>query len=205
MEMLYDVTGIDEVMKGLQDINVDNRVMRRGINIILRKVLRDGRRQLSKDARSALSNDPRKAYQAVRHVVYRRIIGGQMNILARRKANKWMYVGHKAGTLQPGQHGGNRRKRGSRTEQMDGYYGTDRGFILRFLNAGTDARLAGTAKEGSGNKPFKRPANRGSIAARNWFSTSSQAAMEKVAGQFCELVERAVREVWTTGSLPNPT
>ena len=204
MEMRYDVTGIDEVMKGLRDIGVDNKVMRRGINIILRKVLNNGRRQLSKDARGVLKNDPRKAYLAVRHAVYKRIIGGQMNILARRRANKYMYVGRKPGTLRPGQHGGNRRARSSRTEQLDSYYGTDRGFILRFLNAGTDTRLAGTAKSRDG-RPFKRPANRGSIAARNWFGSSSQAAMEKVAGEFCELVERAVREVWTTGSLPNPT
>lgn len=204
MAIAYSVTGIDDVLKGLQDMGMDGRLMRRGVNTILRKVLNEARRKVSRDAHGMLQSDSRKAYLAVRHAVYRRIIGGQINILARRKANKWMHVGHKAGTLQPGQHGGNRRKRSERTEQLEGYYGTDRGFILRFLNAGTDSRLAGTAG-GRNSRPFKHPANRGRIEARNWFGPSSQAAMEKAAGDFCELVERAVTEVWNTGSLPDPT
>jgi hypothetical protein len=68
----------------------------------------------------------------------------------------------------PNQRGGNRRPRSQRTEQIDTYYGKDRGFILRFLNSGTASRDT-------------RFGNRGAIPAGRQFETSSTWQMEKAA------------------------
>lgn len=184
MAQVIEIEGMDEIIRGIGELAVDDRRMSRNIRTILRKVLSDARRAVSRQARANIDKDPRKAYMAVRHAVYRRILGGQVNILSRRTNNGRMYVGRKTPRLRPGQRGGNRRKRSARTEQVDSYYGSDRGFILRFINAGTEER-------------HTRYGRRGSITARNWFGNASTSALDKAAGEFAELVERAVEEVWT--------
>ena len=69
--------------------------------------------------------------------------------------------------------------RSRRTEDLLTYAGPDRGFILRFLNAGTDVR------ESHGG-------NRGQIAPRNFFGTSSHAAMQKAAEQLDTLIDELI-------------
>lgn len=183
MGHLVTVHGIDEVMAGLQNLRSDKKKMQKDLKKILRAVLAGARKMVSRDARTALPNDPRRAYTAVRHSVYKRLLGGQVNILARRRANSRMSTYHPQRTLRPGQRGGNRRPRSERTDKIDSYYGTDRGFILRFQNAGTEGR-------------HTKYGYRGSIRASNWFPGASQKALEKAAGEFAQLVERAIAEVW---------
>jgi hypothetical protein len=67
-----------------------------------------------------------------------------------------------------------------RTEQVMSYQGADRGFILRFLNAGTDQRQT-------------RFGNRGSISPRNFFANSSQPAMQKAAEQLSTLIDEMIK------------
>ena len=67
------------------------------------------------------------------------------------------------------------------TKDLEGYEGTDRGFILRFLNAGTDGRES-------------RIGNRGAIAPRNFFATSSQKAIEQAAEQLERLIEELIKK-----------
>ena len=71
--------------------------------------------------------------------------------------------------------------RSRRTEDLLTYQGADRGFILRFLNAGTEGRES-------------RIGNRGSIAARSFFATSSQQAMEQAAEQLDTLIEDLIKQ-----------
>jgi hypothetical protein len=71
--------------------------------------------------------------------------------------------------------------RSRRTEDLLTYQGADRGFILRFLNAGTSDRES-------------RVGRRGSIAARNFFATSAQSAMEKAAAQLDTLIEDLIKQ-----------
>ena len=59
------------------------------------------------------------------------------------------------------------------------YQGADRGFILRFLNAGTSERNT-------------RYGKRGSITARNWFGPRSQQEMEKAAANMDKLIDDIV-------------
>lgn len=73
--------------------------------------------------------------------------------------------------------------RSQRTEDLLSYYGSDRGFVLRFLNQGTKQRT-----------DEKRKGNRGSIAGRNWFGPASQQQMEQAAGVFEQFIEQAIAE-----------
>lgn len=184
MAEVMTLTGVAEVLEGLSDLRTDGRRMRKDLKKIIRAVLAEARKAMSQDAKGVLPKDPRKAYQAVRHSVYKKVLGGNVNILQKRKAGGRMSIMRPPRTLRPGQRGGNRRKRSARTNQIDGYVGSDRGFILRFLNAGTIERET-------------RYGRRGSIRARNWFNVSSAFAMNAAAGKLEELIDRAVEEVWS--------
>lgn len=70
---------------------------------------------------------------------------------------------------------------GDRTRKINEYYGPDRGFILRFLEGGTDVRTAksyGPSGKGSGATYGAR----GAIAPRSFFH-SMQSDMEQAAQQ----------------------
>lgn len=179
-----------DLLDRLNKLHTKNQRMEKDLRKIIRFVLKNARKMVMSGARSNLPNDPRKAYQAVRHSVYKRIFGGQVNILARKKNNGKMFVGGPKSRIKQGQRGGNRMKRSARTNQVDSYYGSDRGFILRFVNAGTSKRLAGTRDRAMS------PANRGSIKARNWFATTASAAMDKAASELDTLITRAIHEIW---------
>lgn len=184
MAEVLEIKGLGEVLNGLDNLRTDSKRMKRDLKKILRSVLSHARKAVSRDAKSLLPSDPRRAYAAVRHSVYKRILGGHVNILNRRRgAVKRMSIYRPPRKLRPGQRGGNRRPRSARTNQIDGYTGLDRGFILRIVNAGTDKRQT-------------RYGNRGSIQARNWFAPSSQKAVGHAADEFAKLVERAIDEVW---------
>lgn len=181
-----EITGLDERLKQMGQISTKNPVMRQRINEVIRQTLRQVRSRLTSEAQSGLqmNSDPRKAYKAVRSAVYRRIFGGQVNILQSRRAHG-MRLYEPPRTLRPGQRGGNRVKRGQRTTDLMSYQGTDRGFILRFLNAGTGDREAGT-------HGGRLSGNRGSIAPRNWFGPRSQQEMETAAKNIDEMIDNII-------------
>ena len=181
-----------DLLDRLNKLHTKNQRMEKDLRKIIRYVLKNARKAVSSSAKSNLPSDPRKAYQAVRHSVYKRIFGGQVNILARRTNNGKMYVGANKTKSRGSQRGGNRMRRSERTNQVDSYYGSDRGFILRFINAGTTRRLAGTRSK------TMKPANRGRIKERNWFGTSSITALNKAADDLDTLITRAIDEIWDT-------
>ena len=172
-----EIKGIDERIKQLGEAQTKNPMMRKRINEVIRQALAQVRKTLQSDARSGLQmdSDPRHAYKAVRYAVYRRIFGGQVNILQNRRAGT-MRLYEPPRTLKEGQRGGNRRRRTQRTTDLMSYEGKDRGFILRFLNAGTDTRRT-------------RYGNRGAIAPRNWFMQSAESALGNAAQMIADLIE----------------
>lgn len=165
-----------------------NKVMDRRLKEVTKQVLRKARTQLSRDARSGLQmkSDPRAAYRAVKTAVYKRVYGGSVSILARRKA------GVSRSPLPPATPG---RPRSTRTEQLLSYYGADRGFILRFLNQGTTSRYV---KGMNGRKRFAgaadRNGHRGSITARNWFGRASLAQLQSAAAEIDKLIDQVIQE-----------
>ena len=183
----FEVDGIVRQKQELESLLMSNPAMEKKVQGLIRKVLLAARRDVSKSAQDKIKTDQRQAYKAVKSAVYRRILGGNISILNKRKAGKRGPIPPIVHQLETrvnskGNHrGGNRMPRSRRTEDLLTYQGSDRGFILRFLNAGTSDRES-------------RIGNRGSIAARNFFGTSSQQAMEKAAEQLDALIETLIKQ-----------
>lgn len=144
--------------------------------------------------------DPRGTRQAVRTTVYKRVFGGNLNILNSRKAhgsNSYRYEYKR----MPGQRGGNRRKRTGRTERVMSYAGIDRGFILRFLNAGTSARSIsfrsderrGRYASNSGHRV--NTGNRGSISGSHFFRSLSERALARMEERLSEAIEEELSKM----------
>ena len=200
-----EIKGIEERIKQFGEASTKNPEMRKRINEVIRQTLAAVRKSLQNQAHSGLQmkSDPRNAYKAIRMAVYRRIFGGQVNILQNRRAgNLRLYEPQRKGTSDPYGRGGNRATRSGRTTTMMSYQGADRGFILRFLNQGTDDR----AIHSMGNRNLSRGgisilkmksigANRGSITARNWFGNASHAELEKVAGNLDQIIDNIIQGI----------
>ena len=152
----------------------------RNFRALIRKALQKARANLSKDARDYIKNDPRKAAKAVKHTVYKEIFGGNLSILQKRRA------GAPSGYTRPkklkaGQRGGNRRPYVAERNRLDKYYGSDRGFVLRFLNSGTVERET-------------RYGGRGSIRQTGWFGHTAPWQMENAAEMVAEKVNEYIRK-----------
>lgn len=196
------IEGLSELDKKLAQLKTDNPGFEKRLRGVIRKVLGEARAVLSSQAESGLQmqSDPRHAYKAVRYAVYKRLFGGQVNILQSRKAsgNRSSYQPTLKGLPK---RGGNRRTRSERTKSIDSYEGSDRGFILRFLNAGTKARYAGYGRNGRTESDYNRfvlnhggRGFRGSIAARNWFGSASHRQLEAVAEDMQILIDKIIND-----------
>lgn len=163
----------------LERLLMSDRAMQKKVRNAVARMLSKARTDVRRDTRSVIGNDPRDSYKAVKRAVYKRILGGSISILQKRKAGSTR-VSVTKDTTNTGR-GGNRCKRSARTEQMDSYYGEDRGFILRFLENGTSERTS-------------RYGNRGSISARGWFGPSSERALGKNAGEFERMVNELIEK-----------
>lgn len=176
------IDGIDELNRKLEQMKTQGTGFEKRLREAIRKIMGEARANLQKDAASGLQmqSDPRHAYKAVRYAVYKRIFGGQVNILqSRRAGNRTSYEPERK--IREGQRGGNRMMRSRRTENLMSYEGKDRGFILRFLNQGTTQR---TSYGG----------NRGSIAARRWFGSASQRQLEASAAKLQQIIDKVINE-----------
>ena len=169
--------GLEARQKELERLVTDSPAIKRELQAIIRKAIAAARKRVVSDARGILQNDPRQAYRAVRYSVYKQIFGGQMNILSpRTRGAGTNYVRPRKLDQNPNQRGGNRTKRNPRTIQIDSYQGKDRGFILRFINAGTVDRQT-------------RYGNRGYLRARDWFGRISAWHMNTAANDVVKMVE----------------
>lgn len=199
------IEGMEERIKQLQELQTTNPAMEQRIRKVIREVIKQVRGKLASEAQSGLQmkSDPRNAYKAVRSAVYRRIFGGQVNILQSRKAGGGRFYAPPR-TSQAGQRGGNRMTRSERTVALMSYQGKDRGFILRFLNAGTSERgmkdfhydearehVRRGSRGGNVSKYGKtiNTGTRGSIAARNWFGNRSHHEMEAAADNIDKMID----------------
>lgn len=170
--------------EALAALFVSNKETRKRIRKIIREELKDAVKRVREDARYAMDSDPRKAYRAVKSMIYRKILGGNISILQRKKAGtRYQLVRDRKLDRNPHQRGGNRRSRSARTEALETYFGADRSFVLRFINAGTVTR---TTKYG----------NRGAIAARNWFANDAPHEMDLAAENLSAVIEEELAEAY---------
>lgn len=195
------ITGLNEFEEKLNKLKTDNPGFEKRLRGAIRKVMGDVRAKMQQSAKRDLgmNSDPRHAYKAVRYAVYKRIFGGQVNILQSRRAsgNRSSYEPPRKGSTG---RGGNRMKRSGRTEQLMSYKGSDRGFILRFLNAGTEPRYIG-GRNGRNESERTRFIEshegrgfRGRISPRNWFGPRSQRELEIASGHIQEIIDRVIKE-----------
>ena len=185
----FVVEGLQEQMKQLDALLASNPDMEKRMQAVVRKVLSKAQSQMRNDIHAGLPHDPRQAYKAVRKAVYRRILGGNINILRKNRASGKTTSYVPTRTLKSGQRGGNRKLRSERTLRMDSYAADDRGFILFWLNSGTQQRnVKGFAqdkhranvKRGSqggdvskyGKLSMVNTGNRGSVSSKNIFASN---------------------------------
>lgn len=194
------VEGIMETVASLEKMMTSDDGFRRRVQGAIRQILQDVRKGVSNSAREALGNDPRHSYKAVRTGVYRKILGGQVNILDGKGQDG--SVSGRAGSSSKSVgrgRGGNRWGRSERTNKVDGYEGKKRGFILRFHNNGAGdsggRRIHSyTGKDGKSHSlKSGRNGNRGSIRAKNWFGPASQRSMELASGRLQHLIDMIIQ------------
>ena len=175
-----EVSGFSDTSESLGRIMTSNPYMATSLRKLIRQVLKEARGRLSGDIASYLDNDPRKAARAVKYGVYKSIFGGNLSILNKRKAGaKYQLIRQKK--LQPGQRGGNRRPRiDDGRNRLDYYFGSDRGFVLRFLNSGTVERSS-------------RFGDRGSISQRNLFGRTAPWQMEQAADEVAANISEYIK------------
>lgn len=197
-----EITGLEERIKQLGEASTKNPQMEKRIREVIRKVLLEVRKSMQRSAKVGLNMnaDPRNAYKAVRMAVYRRIFGGQVNILQSYGSKPGVYY-------EPPRHpsnrrGGNRMKQSERTHDIMSYQGADRGFVLRFLNAGTEVRYAGHGRNGrtesQRNRFIMNTGGRGlrsRIKERNWFGPRSQDELENAARNIDALIDDIISGV----------
>ena len=131
------------------------------------------------------NGDPAGARRAVRHVVYQKILGANLNIFEMRRGTAQWRVRQVERKVDqnPKMRGGNRLKRNFKTIRMQGYEGKARGMILRWVNTGTDERKS-------------RYGNRGSIAGRRFFGPMAQSALDVVSQHIAQMIEEEIENVF---------
>lgn len=204
----FEVEGFVEQRKELDRLLMSNPAMEKKVQGLIRKVLAAVKKSLGQAARDKMKSDPRHAYKAIRTAVYKRILGGNVNILNKRRASSAGGSYTPTRTLRSGQRGGNRKDRSERTYRLESYEGSDRGFVLRFLNAGTNDRYINflpdsrrehvhRGSQGGNLKKYGKTINtgrRGRIATRNWFGNRSQQEMEAATNNLEKFIDALIQQ-----------
>ena len=170
----------------------------------LQKLIRQAIMQARADVMNSIkfdNGDPRQSRRAVRTVVYKKILGANINIYNSRKggndgSNSYEPPRH------PSRRGGNRMTRSDRTNKIMHYEPKKRGFILRFVNSGTDGRYAGYGRNGR-NEVEKQKfilnnggrGWRGQIAPRNFFRGASERALVKAVDVLANLIDTELENI----------
>ena len=120
------ITGLIENTKMFDRLLTTDESMSKNIKTLIKDLLKTARKKLSNDAKNYIENDPRKAARAVKFAVYKTMIGGNLSILAKKRAGaRYELVRQRKLDQNPHQRGGNRRPRSQRTTQIDTYFGAD--------------------------------------------------------------------------------
>lgn len=180
---------IVEQRKVLEDALSTNPKTQKALQKLIQQVLKQARDQVVNATKGALQNDPRGAAQGIRRIVYKKILGANLNILDRYKPGKpTSYEPPRKLDRNPRQRGGNRVIRGSRTNAVMHYGPSDRLWILRIVNSGTTQREAGT-------RGGRLRGNRGKIAARNFFGPNANQALTKAADNLAVLIDTELEKM----------
>lgn len=185
---------IVEQQKALEAALTSNPRTEKVLREIIRKFILEARKEVVQGI-TFKHGDPRGAAQAVRSSVYKKVFGGNLNILNSRKA-------HGENSYEPPRkgvsgRGGNRRPR--TTLDRGKYAPLDRGFILRWLNEGVserNIRFKVDERRSNGQWPSvakwtdnPNTGRRGSIAARNFFRPLGDRALGTMRDNLTTAIE----------------
>lgn len=180
-----------EFVAMLERLQYQNLVKSSDIRKVFAKVAKPVKVSVQQGARSAMRSDPRKAWKAVRVITLKGGKGVVVGLLNPRKAGNAMSVPQKA---TGGKSGIRRhRKRSARTNQVDGYQGADRAWLLRIVNQGTGKngpRMAGT------RGTLKKEAYRGEITAKRFFDRAEagmKQASQSLASELGKIIEKRMK------------
>jgi hypothetical protein len=151
------------------------------------KVAKPVKQTVQQAARSSMRTDRRKASKAVRIITLKKGKGVVVGLLNPRKAGNAMAVpprptGGKSGIRR-------HRRRSERTNQVDGYRGADRAWLLRIINQGT---VNGPRKAGT-RGTLKKLANRGDLSAKRFFDRAEaamQQASKSLAAELGKIIDK---------------
>ena len=171
-----EIYGTDTVEQLFDSLLTTDPTMDRLLRKLITQAMREVRNKTSKDIAGYLKDDPRKAARAVKHIAYKRLFGGNVSILQKRRAGSEFATLIRTRKSVPGQRGGNRIKRSDDARnRLDKYFGSDRGFVLRFINSGTVKRQS-------------RWGNRGAIAPRDMFGRIAPWHMEQALEEISQAI-----------------
>ena len=178
-------------MTRLDKLLMSNPDTEKEVRQLVGMVLREAEKEVESAAARAMKNgDYRNTALSVRKAVYRQIIGGNINILSGKRGRN--------GTR--GSVGESTRGRTKKTQAMLGY--SDRSFILRWIDAGTNGRvteymnghkiLRGSIGERPQSRYFRFDTigARGKITATNFFGPAAKSAIKKAADSLIVLLEQ---------------
>ena len=158
----------------------------------LQKLINQALKEIKPDVisaiRSSLGSDPRNAAAGVRRIVYRKMLGGDINIRNRKRGASTTTSYEPVRKLQPHQRGGNRVPRSRRTDEVMHYGPLDRQWILRIVNSGTTSRTAGT-------RNGRLHGNRGAIAPRNFFVKAGTPALQHATEILSNLIDTELEKI----------
>lgn len=171
----------------LERLQYQNLVKSSDIRKVFAKVAKPVKKTVQQGARASMRTDRRKASKAVRVITLKGGKGVVVGLLNPRKAGNAMSVPQKA---TGGKSGIRRhRKRSARTNQVDGYRGADRAWLLRIVNQGTvnGPREAGT------RGTLKKTANRGELTAKRFFDRA-EAGMKQASKSLAEELGKIIEK-----------
>lgn len=176
---------IVEQQQALEAALTKNAKTQQVLRKIIRKYILEARADMVKDVRFK-HGDPRHAAESIRTTVYKRVFGGNINILNSRKA-------HGASTYEPPKkqrttttRGGNRIPRSAKTQRMMSYGPLDRGMILRWINSGVTMSRA------------SRYGNRSGIEAQHFFRRLGDREMGELRDTLTKVIETELADMIKT-------
>ena len=173
-----------------------NPQTQKALQKLIRQVILEARAQVVNSIQFQ-NGDPRQARRSVRTTVYKQILGANINIYNSHQAHgRTSYDPPRKGNTG---RGGNRRPRSMNTQRIMSYGPNDRGFILRFVNSGTNGRNIQfkTDDRRKVDKWNKHPntGNRGQITARNFFRGAGERALVQAADHLATLIDTELNNI----------
>ena len=191
-------------VKNIESMMTESPDMRDRLVAVIKEDMMKARNAVVNNVSDVFKNgDPMEARRAIRHVIYKQILGGNLNIFNMQKGTaSWNYRQKQraeAGIGSSTGRGGNRRQRSTKTARYQGYEGKARGFILRWVNEGmtkTDPRKI-KFKRNESRKEDKwnhhpNTGNRGAISARNFFGPRAGAALNVVSQHLAAVIQEEI-------------